>query len=412
MKNKTVIMCLVLAFLTITQAYTQKNPDLAKTPPMGWNSWNWFGKQDINEQIVREVIDAIVSTGLKDAGYIYVVVDGGWRDVKLGSGGELLPHPEKFPNGIKPLADYAHSKGLKFGVHTVPGTQDCGGDPVGGFNREEIHIKQFVEWGLDFVKVDLCRQTEDPCATCEKSRTGWSDPTIKETYVKWSKLLRNCGRDILFSISAYRFRDWYPEYCNMARTTQDIKARIHKGGAFFNSPSRENAGFLSVMTVAEITNQSAAAAGNGFWNDPDMMVTGNQGLTPDEEKSHFALWCMMASPLMLGNDPRNMSAEEKKLIMNKEMIAVNQDPEEQGRIVKSGDETQVWTKKLADGRTAVLLLNLSASEREVKADLKEIGLPAKVKVRDIINGKDMGTFKKSIALKAGKNACWFLVTKK
>ena len=214
------------------------------------------------------------------------------------------------------MADYAHSKGLKFGLHTVPGTHDCGGDPVGGFNNEEIHVKQFVDWGLDFVKVDLCRQAEDPCTACEKTKNGWSEETIKNTYIKWSKLLKNSGRDILFSISAYRFRDWYPDYCNMARSTQDIKSRISKG-AVFNSEARENKGLLTVMAIAEFNNLPAKAAGDGFWNDPDMLVTGEQGLNFEEQKTHFALWCIMSAPLFLGNDPRNMTDEEKSINLNK-----------------------------------------------------------------------------------------------
>ncbi|MCX6307804.1 MAG: glycoside hydrolase family 27 protein, partial [Bacteroidia bacterium] len=151
--KKLIFMSLLLATFA-NQAIAQKNPNLAVSPPMGWNSWNWYGKQNINETIVRQTIDAMAANGFKEAGYVYVIVDGGWRDTKLGPNGELLAHPVKFPNGMKALADYAHSKGLKFGVHTVPGTHDCGGDPVGGYNREEVHVKQFVEWGLDLVKVD------------------------------------------------------------------------------------------------------------------------------------------------------------------------------------------------------------------------------------------------------------------
>jgi len=255
MKKIFVVIFMVIYAGLCNFIYAQKNPDLAKTPPMGWNSWNWFGKKEINEQVVREVIDAIVNQGLKEAGYTYVVVDGGWRDVKLDPDGKLIAHPVKFPHGIKPLADYAHSKGLKFGLHVVPGTHDCGGDPVGGFNREEIQIRQFVEWELDFIKLDLCRQKEDPCSTCEKNAGGWSEPLIKETYSKWSRLLKNCGRDMLFSISAYQFRDWNPEVCNMSRTTFDIQCRINKEGAVFDKPDRSNKNYLSVIDAAVNNNK-------------------------------------------------------------------------------------------------------------------------------------------------------------
>lgn len=373
------VLGLTVLLLISSLVFGQKSNSLAPTPPMGWNSWNWFGKQEINEQNMKQCMDAMVSEGLLEAGYNYFVIDGGWRDTKLGPNGELLAHPEKFPNGIKPLADYAHSLGLKFGLHTVPGTHDCGGDPVGGFNREEIHVKQFVDWGLDFVKVDLCRQTEDPCATCEKSKNGWSEETIKNTYIKWSTLLNNCGRDILFSISAYRFRDWYPEYCNMARSTQDIKSRISQG-AVFNSEARENKGLLTVMAIAEFNNLAANAAGNGFWNDPDMLATGEQGLNSEEQKSHFALWCIMSSPLILGNDPGNMTDEEKSIVLNRQAIEINQDPTEQGKRLKKDGDIEIWQKQMKNGQNALLILNTNKQViKDYNLNFSEFGIKIKKK---------------------------------
>lgn len=148
MNIKTKMTIIFIVFLAMgIEMNGQKRPELAKSPPMGWNSWNWFGKKDINEQIVYETIDAMVVNGLRDAGYEYVVIDGGWRDNKLGANGELLVHPTKFPHGIKALVDYAHSKGMKLGIHVVPGTLDCGKDPVGAFGNEEVHLKQFEDWG-------------------------------------------------------------------------------------------------------------------------------------------------------------------------------------------------------------------------------------------------------------------------
>ena len=413
MKQIFLVIFLVSYFGAVNFLNAQKNPDLARTPPMGWNSWNWFGKKEVNEQVVRDVIDAMVENGLKDAGYLYVIVDGGWRDVKLDPEGRLLANPLKFPDGIKPLADYAHSKGLKFGLHVVPGTHDCGGDPVGGFGREEIHVRQFVEWGLDFIKIDLCRQTEDPCSDCEKSKSGWSEPLIKATYEKWSRLLRNCGRDIVFSISAYQFREWNPEVCNMSRTTYDIQCRINKEGAIFDKPDRSNKNYLSVMGAAVNNNISVKYAGNGYWNDPDMMVTGNQGLSNAEQQSHFALWCIMSSPLFLGNDPRNMDQFEKDLITNREMITINQDPIGQGLIIKENSDSQIWLKKLSDGSSAVLMINLNTNARQdVSVTLKEIGLPRKSKIRDVINHKDLGTYKKSITRSMEPHSCSFLLITK
>lgn len=373
----------LLAQKVMTESQRKRSINLAPTPPMGWNSWNWFGKKDINEKIVREVIDVMVSEGLRDAGYTYVVVDGGWRDIKLGPNGELLPHPEKFPNGIKPLADYAHSKGLKFGLHTVPGTQDCGGDPVGGFGHEEIQIQQFVNWGVDFIKLDKCRYAD-----------GWNEELLKDTYVKWSNLLKKCGRDIVLSISAYKWREWYPEAGQMARTTGDIRARVgnpERKAVFDSIP-------LSVMGIAEENNKWAIYAANGYWNDPDMMVTGDQGLTNEEQKVHFALWCIMSSPLFLGDDPRLMTREEKDIILNRDAVMINQDPSEQGTRLKVMGDTEIWAKRLKNGNVAVLLLNRNKSgSKNITLNFRDIGISGKAKVKDVYAGKDMGSFSGSIS---------------
>lgn len=368
---------------------------LAVTPPMGWNSWNWFGKNTINEKIVIEVIDAMVNEGLRDAGYIYVVVDGGWRDIKLGPNGELLANPDKFPHGIKPLADYAHSKGLKFGLHTVPGTHDCGGDLVGGYGHEEIQIQQFADWGVDFIKLDKCKYAD-----------GWNEELLKDTYIKWSNLLNKCGRDIILSISAYKWRDWYPEVGQMARTTGDIKARV-------GNPSR-TAVFdsipLSVMGISEENNKWAKYAKDGYWNDPDMLVTGAQRLSLEEQKVHFALWCIMSSPLFLGNDPRHMTQDEKDIILNKDAIKINQDTTGQGTQIKVEGDTEIWAKKLKDGNVAVLLLNRNKSEnKNITLNLGDIGVSKKVKIKDVYAKKDLGSISKSISKQVKPQAGFFLI---
>lgn len=412
--RKNIIVTLLSCIVLVNIGIGQIRRELAVTPVMGWNSWNFFGKQDINEKIAYEVIDAIVASGLRDAGYNYVVIDGGWRDSVLGAGGSLLPHPEKFPHGIKPLADYAHSKGLKFGLHTVPGTHDCGGNPVGGYGYEEVQVQQFVDWGIDFIKLDRCKISGDPCSTCQKDRTGWSEELTKELYIKWSKLLYNCGREILFSISAYNFRDWNPEYCNMSRTTYDIFSQRNKGGAVFNDENRNNSrSFLSVMGCAEINDQSAKYAGNGYWNDPDMLVTGNEGLNNNEMISHFALWSIMNAPLILGNDPRNMSAIEKSLLLNKEIIAIDQDNSPQGTLVVKNKNYQIWKKVMTDGSISLLLLNLQPdAPLNVTANFKELKLPAKLKVRDVIMNKDLGVVKKRFSKMLEPHACTLIRVRK
>lgn len=361
---------------------------LAASPPMGWNSWNWFGKFNVNERVVTEVIDALVDTGLRDAGYDFVVIDGGWRDSKLGPNGELVANPERFPHGIKPLADYAHSKQLKLGLHTVPGTHDCNGDPVGGFGHESTHVQQFVDWGVDFIKLDKCRLA-----------SGWTDQAVRDTYFKWSKLLRDKSHGtVVLSASAYQGYDWYPQVCQMARTTEDISAKVAGMSgchAVFDEPIPKEInkwGMLSVMEIAEINNQWARIAGNGYWNDPDMLITGEHGLTNDEQKSHFALWCIMSAPLMLGNDPRNMSRAERDIVLNRDAIAIDQDPTEQGiRITKDGDK-EVWAKHLQDGNVAVLLLNRNQTNKQaISLDLETIGIGSPVLLRDICANKDAGS---------------------
>lgn len=381
---KVIIVTFVLQSILAVNVFSQSQrfKNLATTPPMGWNSWNWFGKRDINEQIVREVIDSMVSTGLRDAGYRYVVIDGGWRDTKLSPNGELLCHPAKFPNGIKPLADYAHSKGLKLGLHTVPGTHDCGNDPVGGYGYEDVHIKQFVEWGVDFIKLDRCKYRNDG---------GWNEDLLLQLYTKWSKLIQATGQDILLSISAYQFRDWNPEVSHMSRTTLDISAKITGGARFIDLKPVKN--FLSVMTIAEKNNKVAEYARSGYWNDPDMLVTGEQGLTIEEQKVHFALWCIMSSPLFLGNDPRHMTIEEKDIILNETAIAINQDPTEQGKQIYKNTDWEIWVKKLRKGKSAILLLNRNTDKNtQISLNLPEIGFTGKSRIHDIFGRKDLGEF--------------------
>jgi len=393
MKKTLIIISLLLS----QHAFAQHDKLLTPTPPMGWNSWNWFGKQAINEDNMRECMDAIVEEGLLDAGYEYFVIDGGWRDTHLKENGELLANPDRFPNGIKALADYAHSRGLKFGLHTVPGTADCGGDPVGGFGHEEVQIKQFVDWGLDFIKIDRCRHAD-----------GWNEELIKKTYEKWNELLHHCGRDIVLSISAYEWRDWYPEVGQMARTTLDIGAKANKGAHFDYTEKARN--YLSVMEVAEINNEYAQHAGTGYWNDPDMLSVGKQGLSFEEQKVHFALWCIMSSPLILGNDPRNMTPEEKEMITNELAISVNQDPTEQGRRIKKEGKTEIWMKNLQDGKKAVLLINRDTDETQnIDVSINELGLNGKVKIIDIYMGKRIGKTSRSISIDIQPQSGLFLL---
>ncbi len=388
---------LIFTFLVLNVlVFGQNKKVLAPTPPMGWNSWNWFGKKEINEQNMKQCMDAMVKEGLLDAGYNYFVIDGGWRDTKLGQNGELLANPTKFPNGIKPLADYAHSLGLKFGLHTVPGTHDCGGDAVGGFGHEEVQIQQFVDWGLDFIKLDKCKYAD-----------GWDEDLVKQTYTKWRQLLDKSDRDIVLSISAYVWRDWYPEVGQMARTTFDIGAKANQGAHFDYTEKEEN--FLSIMAVAEENNEAVEKAGKGYWNDPDILVIGNPGLTIDEQKAHFALWCIMSSPLFLGNDPRNMTHDEKEIILNKVAISINQDPTEQGKRIKKDGDLEVWVKQLINGQKAVLILNRNRNETlKYTLNLQDLAMTGKGNISDVYSDLKYQDKEEKVEFEIKPHACVFL----
>ena len=376
------------------------------SPPMGWNSWNWFGKHEINEVVVKEVIDAMKEEGLVEAGYDIVVIDGGWRDTMLSPEGQLLAHPIKFPNGIKPLVDYAHSKGLKFGLHVVPGSHDCIGDPVGAYGREEVHVRQLVEWGVDFIKLDKCRLS-----------TGWTAETVKDSYFTWRKLLDTYSdKPVILSVSAYEWYDWVPEIASMARTTEDITAKVAgMSGAYaiFDGelPDEDNPwGMLSVMAIAEENNKWAKFAGDGFWNDPDMLVVGDHGLTMDEQQSHFALWCLMTAPIMIGNDPRNMSLEEKQLLLNSDCIRINQDVTEQGRRVEIREGIEIWKKSLANNDAAVLLLNRDEiKERSTSIDLNELHLGSRLKIKDVFSKELMIAHNATLNVDIPANSSKFLL---
>ena len=217
---------------------------------------------------------------------------------------------------------------------------------------------------------------------------------------------------MIFNISAYKFREWNPEVCNMSRTTFDIQSKRQKEGAIFNSEKRENRSFMSVMAIAELNNKYASYAGKGYWNDPDMLVTGEQGLTFKEQQSHFCLWSIMTAPLFLGNDPLSMSKEEKQLVLNKEIISIDQDTTEQGIMVKQDPDFQIWMKKLANNQVALLVLNLNASEnKSITIDFKELGLRSKLLLNDVLNQKKIGKFENSYTVQLTPHKCSFLKIK-
>ena len=354
-----------------TQETVNKAPNgLALTPPMGWNSWNKFAC-DITEETVRKTADAMVNSGMRDAGYQYVVIDDCWHG-KRDANGFIEVDPVKFPSGIKALADYIHSKGLKFGIYSDAGRMTCGKRP-GSQGHEYQDAIQYARWGVDYLKYDWCF-------------TG--DRNAKEAYALMADALRSTGRDIVLSICEWGTAkpwEWAKNVGNLWRTTGDIWDS-------FDKKHKEHDWALPVMTIVDINEPLWQHAGPGHWNDPDMLEVGNGGMTTAEYRSHFSLWAMMAAPLMAGNDIANMDEATRSILLNKEVIAIDQDVlGVQGRrVVKDGDR-EIWVKPLAGGGKALLLFNRGNQPVSIRATDEQLGVPAnfKAKVRDLWGHKEL-----------------------
>jgi len=361
------------------QEMVNKAPNgLALTPPMGWNSWNHF-QCDINEKVIRDTADAMVTSGMRDAGYQYVVIDDCWHGPR-DANGFITADPQRFPSGIKALADYVHSKGLKFGIYSDAGRLTCGGRP-GSEGHEYQDALTYARWGVDYLKYDWCN-------------TG--DRNAQEAYATMADALRHSGRPIVFSMCEWGTAKpwlWAKNTGNLWRTTGDISDdfAVKKKGHDWEHP---------VTMILDLNEPLWPFAGPGHWNDPDMLEVGNGGMTPDEYRSHFSLWAMMAAPLIAGNDIAHMDDTTKSILENKEVIAVDQDPlGVQGhRVWKDGDR-EVWVKPLSGGAKAVLLFNRGDAPVAITATAEELGWPAGVraKVRDLWAHKDSGRWNGSIS---------------
>lgn len=339
---------------------------LAKTPPMGWNSWNKFAC-DVNENLIRSVADSMVSSGLKDAGYQYLVIDDCWQ-VTRDQEGNITPDPKRFPGGIKALAEYVHSKGLKFGIYSDAGTGTCQNRP-GSRGYEFQDARQYAAWGVDYLKYDWCNH---------------STQNSEASYAIMRDALAKSGRPIVFSLCEWGSTKpwlWAKDVGNLWRATGDI---VNKWSG------TEKWGGLGVVQILDQVDGLQSYAGPGHWNDPDMLEVGNGGLNDTEARAHFSLWCILAAPLMAGNDIRSMSRETQAILTNKDLIAVDQDPLGiQGSRVKKNGDLEVWSKQLSDGARAVALLNRGDSEAQIKVAWQDIGYPATLKasVRDLWTGK-------------------------
>ena len=381
-----------LAFLGLASQGFAHPDSLVLTPPLGWNSWNVF-HENINENQIKEVADAMVNSGLKDAGYIYLNLDDNWMDTKRDAQGNLQNNPTTFPSGMKALADYVHAKGLKFGLYGDRGKRTCHHynsnwqSQSGSNGHEEQDAKKLAEWGVDYWKYDNCD----------------SDPNTQEKdYTAMSKALRNSGRDIVFSICMWEYKDWMPKIANLWRTTFDI------GPAWISQ-----SWYRGVYEIIDANNKYWQIAKPGHWNDPDMLEVGNNGLTYEEQRSQMTMWSIMAAPIMISSDIRKMSNETKELYLNKDMIAINQDSlGVQGHRISDKNGKQVWTKPLKNGDIAVALLNNNSSTQTVECTFADIGVDGEVEVRDAWQKKDLGARSSvSIELPAHGSALLRLIVK-
>lgn len=333
---KKLFFFIAVAFIFLSLP-AQKFNQIAKTPPMGWNSWNKFNC-NVSETLIMGMADAMASSGMKDAGYEYIVIDDCWQ-VARDENGEIVVDKDRFPHGMKFLADYIHSKGLKFGIYSCAGTKTCAGRP-GGFGHEYQDALSYARWGVDYLKYDWCNTTTQEA---------------KSSYTNMRDALYSAGRPIVFSLCEWGSNkpwEWAGQVGHLWRTTGDISDNWN-----------------SMINIFEKQKDLARYAGPGHWNDPDMLEIGNGGMTTEEYKTHFSLWCMLASPLIAGNDLQNMTAETKNILMNKEMIAVNQDTlGRQATCWRDNIDYQIWMKALSNNEKAICLLNLSDEKKTVLVD--------------------------------------------
>jgi len=338
-------------------------------PPMGWNSWNAFGC-DIDANRIIAAADALVSTGLRDAGYVYVNIDDCWQYPQRDAQGRLQADPERFPGGIRALAAYVHARGLKLGLYASPGSRSCGNiwdnypGKLGSLGHEELDARTFAEWGIDYLKYDWCRADEDGLRG-------------EAAFTKMGDALRATGRQIFFSIHhepQLPVEPWRPRVANAWRTTADIRPEWAK-----------------LMAILDQQVGLEEFSSPGHWNDPDMLEVGNGALTLEESRAHFSLWSLLNAPLLLGNDLSGMGADVLGIVANCEVVAVNQDwAGIQGHKLRDDGGLEVWGKPLSGGAFAVVLLNRTAMPAAIVVSAQEMGLDGArgLRVRDLWKGAE------------------------
>lgn len=346
---------------------------MALTPPMGWNSWNHFGC-NVDEALIRQTADALVVTGMRDAGYRYLVIDDCWHGAR-DENGFIQADQKRFPSGIKALSDYVHSKNLRFGIYSDAGTQTCAGRP-GSRGHEFQDALQYARWGVDYLKYDWCNT---------------STQNAEASYRIMHDALASSGRPIVFSMCEWGTAKpwlWAQQTGNLWRTTGDIDDKWE--GKYDYK--------LGIMSIVDRNEPLYPFAGPGHWNDPDMLEVGNGHLSLEEYRTHFSLWAMMAAPLMAGNDVTTMSPETKSILLNKEVIAVDQDSlGHQGHRIRKSGTAEVWSRDLTDTKRAVVLFNRGDRAADIQLFWTDLGFPdtLKLRVRNVWDNRDLGEVQKT-----------------
>jgi alpha-galactosidase len=348
---------------------------VAQTPPMGWNSWNFFAGK-VTDQDIRNAADQMVATGMKDAGYVYINIDDTWEGDRDASG--VLHTNSKFPD-MKALADYVHSKGLKLGIYSSPGPKTCAGYAA-SLDHEVQDAQLYASWGIDYLKYDLCSYRDAVMQKQAPEDEAAQMRLMIAAYKKMDNALKATGRPIVYSLCQYGWDavwEWGPQVgANLWRTTGDIQANWNSIYSILN----EQAGL-------------AKYAAPGHWNDPDMLEVGNGKLTLAENRTHFSMWAMLAAPLLAGNDMPNMKPEIKAILTNRDVIAIDQDRlgHEATRAYSEG-EVDVWARRLAGGAMAIAVVNAGSNRYETHPfhlSLARLGLHGPVQAKDLWTGKDM-----------------------
>jgi alpha-galactosidase len=392
-KSLTNLLFLITVILLTACSGTQKKQEipaepapvvsdnLALTPPMGWNSWNGLGEK-VSEELVKAIADSFITTGLKDAGYNYINLDDFWQGGRDSVTGLLRPHPVRFPSGIKALSDYVHSRGLKLGIYSDAGTMTCGDQP-GSYGYEEKDANSFAEWGIDYLKYDYCY-----CNDYASQNNDYKEAIAR--YKKMGDALKATGRPMVYSICEWGPRSpwlWGKEVGgHLWRTSYDV-------GDKWETPRNEHSQ-IGILTSIDVMCDLERFAGPGGWNDPDMLVIGlgnsgfikGGGCTEAEYRTQMSMWCMFSAPLIISCDVRNMSPETKNILLNKDVIAIDQDPlGKQAFRVWRKDGVEAWKKPLSGGKIAIAFLNRNTTPESVTVpnDQLELDKDAAFEVYDV-----------------------------